>query len=142
MASAWAAVRPIVAGCLIGATVADRYACVVAVEGASMLPTFDPDPVARTLVDKLCLRRYDFSRGDVVVFRSPQDHRDLVVKRVIALPGDWIQVPESREIRQIPEGHCWVEGDNAGASWDSRGYGPCSSGSDAGEDHTHNLAAQ
>ena len=28
------------------------------------------------------------------------------------------------EIRQIPDGHCWVEGDNGSASWDSRSYGP------------------
>uniref|UniRef100_K3YBX8 Mitochondrial inner membrane protease subunit 2 n=1 Tax=Setaria italica TaxID=4555 RepID=K3YBX8_SETIT len=64
------------------------------------------------------------SRGDVVVFRSPRNHRELVVKRLIALPGGWIQVPEKQEIRQIPQGHCWVEGDNAGLSLDSRTYGP------------------
>ncbi|KAK3143125.1 hypothetical protein QOZ80_4BG0358710 [Eleusine coracana subsp. coracana] len=89
-----------------------------------MNPTFDPKPTERVLVEKLSLDRYNFSRGDVVVLRSPSDHRDLNVKRLIALPGDWIQVPEKQEIRQIPEGHCWVEGDNAGVSWDSREYGP------------------
>ncbi|KAL6653139.1 hypothetical protein ACP70R_012064 [Stipagrostis hirtigluma subsp. patula] len=128
MARVWAAVRPvvksIVAGGLVGVTIADRYASVVTVSGASMDPTFDPEPGNRTLVEKLCLYRYDFSRGDVVVFRSPTDHRELMVKRLIALPGDWIQVPEKQEIRQIPEGHCWVEGDNAAASWDSRSFGP------------------
>jgi hypothetical protein len=46
------------------------------------------------------------------------------VKRLIALPGDWIQVPEKQEIWQIPQGHCWVEGDNASVSLDSREYGP------------------
>ncbi|GJN38438.1 hypothetical protein PR202_gb27476 [Eleusine coracana subsp. coracana] len=95
-----------------------------AVHGKSMNPTFDPKPTERVLVEKLSLDRYNFSRGDVVVLRSPSDHRDLNVKRLIALPGDWIQVPEKQEIRQIPEGHCWVEGDNAGVSWDSREYGP------------------
>jgi len=58
--------------------------------------------------------------------RSPRNHRELLVKRLIALPGDWIQVPENQEIRQIPQGHCWVEGDNAGVSMDSRFYGPVS----------------
>lgn len=48
------------------------------------------------------------------------------MKRLIALPGDWIQVPESSEILRIPEGHCWVEGDNAACSWDSRSFGPVS----------------
>ncbi|XP_062224708.1 uncharacterized protein LOC133923412 [Phragmites australis] len=128
MARAWASVWPILKGCitggLIGVTVADRYASMVAVDGASMYPTFEPQPTERVLVERLCLGRYDFSRGDVVVFQSPRNHRELAVKRLIALPGDWIQVPEKQEIRKIPEGHCWVEGDNAGFSWDSRGYGP------------------
>ncbi|XP_062183597.1 uncharacterized protein LOC133887656 [Phragmites australis] len=128
MARAWASVWPTVKRCitggLIGLFVADRYASLASVHGASMHPTFDPNPAEFALVEKLCLGRYDFSRGDVVVFRSLTDHRDLVVKRLIALPGDWIQVPEKQEIRQIPEGHCWVEGDNATVSWDSRGYGP------------------
>jgi len=48
--------------------------------------------------------------------RWPRDHRELMVKRLIALPGDWIQNPEKQEIRQIPEGHCWVEGDNAASA--------------------------
>jgi len=56
--------------------------------------------------------------------RSPTYHRRRSVQRLIALPGDWIQIPEKREIRQVPDGHCWVEGDNAGHSWDSRHYGP------------------
>lgn len=58
--------------------------------------------------------------------RSPRDHRQLIVKRLIALPGDWIQIPEMQEIRQIPQGHCWIEGDNAALSLDSRSYGPVS----------------
>ncbi|KAF7005593.1 hypothetical protein CFC21_020707, partial [Triticum aestivum] len=67
---------------------------------------------------------YDYSRGEVVVFVSPADHRSRTIKRLIGLPGDWISVPDKEEIRQIPEGHCWVEGDNGTASWDSRSYGP------------------
>ncbi|EMS55888.1 Mitochondrial inner membrane protease subunit 1 [Triticum urartu] len=64
------------------------------------------------------------SRGEVVVFVSPSDHRSRTIKRLIGLPGDWISVPDKEEIRKIPEGHCWVEGDNGSASWDSRSYGP------------------
>ncbi|CAD6259365.1 unnamed protein product [Miscanthus lutarioriparius] len=128
MARALAAVWPLVKGCItgsvLGITVADWVASVVTMDGASMHPTFDPQQAERALVEKRCLYRYDFSRGDVVVFRSPRDHRELMVKRLIALPGDWIQIPEKQEIRQIPEGHCWVEGDNAALSFDSRSYGP------------------
>ncbi|OEL30407.1 Mitochondrial inner membrane protease subunit 2 [Dichanthelium oligosanthes] len=123
-----AAVRPVLKGCIIGSlfgvTFADQCASVVTVDGGSMYPTLDDQQAERALVEKHCLYRYDFSRGDVVLFRSPRNHRELVVKRLIALPGDWIQVPENQEIRQIPVGHCWVEGDNSGNSLDSRFYGP------------------
>lgn len=47
-----------------------------------------------------------------------------MVKRIIGLPGDWIQVPDKAEILKVPEGHCWVEGDNANSSLDSRYFGP------------------
>ena len=58
--------------------------------------------------------------------RCPSDHKEDFVKRLIALPGEWIRIPASAEIIKIPEGHCWVEGDNAARSWDSRSFGPVS----------------
>uniref|UniRef100_A0A453LBJ5 Mitochondrial inner membrane protease subunit 2 n=2 Tax=Triticinae TaxID=1648030 RepID=A0A453LBJ5_AEGTS len=58
------------------------------------------------------------------VWWTPVDHQRKAIKRVIGLPGDWISVPETKEIRKIPEGHCWVEGDNGSVSRDSRTYGP------------------
>lgn len=48
------------------------------------------------------------------------------MKRLIALPGEWMQLPGSSEVVKIPEGHCWVEGDNSAHSWDSRAFGPVS----------------
>ena len=62
----------------------------------------------------------------VSVCRCPSDHKEDFVKRLIALPGEWIRIPVSAEIIKIPEGHCWVEGDNAARSWDSRSFGPVS----------------
>lgn len=56
--------------------------------------------------------------------RSPVDYRSNTIKRLIGLPGDWISVTEKEEIRKILESHCWVDGDNGSASWDSRSYGP------------------
>uniref|UniRef100_A0A2P2JH89 Mitochondrial inner membrane protease subunit n=1 Tax=Rhizophora mucronata TaxID=61149 RepID=A0A2P2JH89_RHIMU len=57
---------------LIGLTIRDRYATVVPVRGISMSPTFNPGTNAFwddfVLVEKLCLEKYKFSRGDVVVF--------------------------------------------------------------------------
>jgi mitochondrial inner membrane protease subunit 2 len=73
MARAWAFVSPVVKSCLTGGlisvTIADRYASYVTVDGQSMYPTFDSKSAERALVEKLCLDRYKFSRGDVVVFR-------------------------------------------------------------------------
>uniref|UniRef100_A0A0D9W281 Mitochondrial inner membrane protease subunit 2 n=1 Tax=Leersia perrieri TaxID=77586 RepID=A0A0D9W281_9ORYZ len=126
MRGPWSLLRGSLTGALIGVTINDRYASFVTVHGSSMLPTLECHPAKdRALVSRLCLdTRFGFSRGDVVLFRSPTDHRELMVKRLLALPGDWIQVPSAKEIRQVPEGHCWVEGDNADVSWDSRCYGP------------------
>ncbi|BAS82295.1 Os03g0147900, partial [Oryza sativa Japonica Group] len=79
---------------------------------------------AVVLAERSCLQKYQFSHGDVVLFKCPSDHRELFVKRLIALPGEWMQLPGTPDIIKIPEGHCWVEGDNAACSWDSRSFGP------------------
>nr|BAK04384.1 predicted protein [Hordeum vulgare subsp. vulgare] len=124
---AWAALRPVVKACiggsLIGITISDRYFSFATVHGGSMRPTFEGSTDGReyALVKRSPL--YDYCRGEVVVFVSPVDHRSPAIKRLIGLPGDWISVRDKEEIRKIPEGHCWVEGDNGSASWDSRSYG-------------------
>ena len=59
------------------------------------------------------------------------------MKRVVGMPGDWVvtvsppkEDEEDAEARvgedmfQVPEGHCWVAGDNLEWSRDSRIYGP------------------
>lgn len=93
-----------------------------------MHPTFTASDSALrgdvVLAERGCLQTYKFSRGDVVLFKCPRNHTELFVKRLIALPGEWIRLPASSEIIKIPEGHCWVEGDNAARSWDSRSFGP------------------
>lgn len=118
---------------LIGLTVSDRYTSIVPVRGASMSPTFNPQTSTLTgssaddyvLVEKYCLEKYKFSHGDVVVFCSPSNHKEKHIKRIIALPGDWLGTTHnSYDVRKIPEGHCWVEGDNSASSMDSRSFGP------------------
>ncbi|XP_072975692.1 uncharacterized protein [Typha angustifolia] len=130
--SLWQTSKTFISTYLIGTTITDRYLTIVPVRGSSMDPTFAASSTTfpeslrgdLALAERLCLEKYKFSHGDVIIFKSPYDHKRIFVKRLIALPGDWIQVPESSEILKIPEGHCWVEGDNANSSWDSRSFGP------------------
>lgn len=55
---------------------------------------------------------------------SPTNHREKHVKRITGLPGDWISAPHNYDVIVVPEGHCWVEGDNSALSFDSRSIGP------------------
>ncbi|KAF9594296.1 hypothetical protein IFM89_029437, partial [Coptis chinensis] len=55
---------------------------------------------------------------------SPSNYKEKEVKRIIGLPGDLINMPNAYDTLMIPEGHCWVEGDNSSSSLDSRTFGP------------------
>ncbi|XP_059667976.1 uncharacterized protein LOC132313288 isoform X2 [Cornus florida] len=113
---------------LITLTISDRYASILPVRGHSMSPTFNPQTGSfmddRVLVEKFCLEKYKFSHGDVIIFCSPSNWREKQVKRITALPGDWMKSPSSHDVIRIPEGHCWVEGDHSAFSLDSRSFGP------------------
>jgi len=63
-----------------------RYG-VTMVQGNSMWPTFRTGDFL--LVDKWAYRRAAPHRGDIVTARY---HRDLVVKRVIGLPGEEVEI--------------------------------------------------
>ncbi|KAJ8464981.1 hypothetical protein OPV22_027533 [Ensete ventricosum] len=128
----WFFVKKSMTVALFGITISDRYATVYSLTGTSMSPTFTTSSPSFpgylkgdiVLVEKFCLETYKFSCGDVIAFKSPSDHKREFVKRVVALPGDWMQIPDTSDILKIPEGHCWVEGDNKEFSLDSRHFGP------------------
>ena len=83
-------------------------------------------------------------RGDVVVIRSPQEMEKRLVKRIVALPGDSLEIEDGivkinghsisepyvlgntrdRDESTIPEGHYFVLGDNRPRSNDSNSFGP------------------
>lgn len=83
-------------------------------------------------------------RGDVVVVVSPQPSRKRLVKRVLGLPGDTLEIedgvlkingraiaepyvlgnPRDRQPLRIPSDHYFVLGDNRPHSNDSNNFGP------------------
>ncbi|CAJ1805365.1 unnamed protein product [Sphenostylis stenocarpa] len=128
----WNCTKKFATAAVITVTVSDRFASVVPVRGGSMSPTLNPKSGSQmgdffddyVLVEKFCLGTYKFSNGDVVVFRSPMNHKETLIKRIVALPGEWCGDHYNHDVIQIPPGHCWVEGDNADSSMDSRLFGP------------------
>ena len=66
--------------------------------------------------------------GDVIVCQHPKND-GTICKRVIALPGDVVELHRSLrytsqpDLSVVPDGHIWVEGDNTINSNDSRHYG-------------------
>ena len=117
----------------------------VRVEGTSMLPRLvDQD---RLFINKFVYHFESIGRGDVVVFRYPRDTRISYIKRVVAVPGDRIQidrgqlfvndklvdesyVPEeyrdtkSLEPMIVPTNEYFVLGDHRSIASDSREFGP------------------
>ncbi|KAJ7536273.1 hypothetical protein O6H91_12G062800 [Diphasiastrum complanatum] len=129
---AWLFAKRVLTGTVVGLAIADEFASVAGMHGHSMQPTLNPAGESLLgflsgdflLLDKISGHNYHFSRGDIVVFRSPLEPREWMVKRLIALQGDWVTVPGRRDIVHIPRGHCWVEGDNVNVSLDSKSFGP------------------
>lgn len=80
------------------------------VKGSSMEETFnDGDYI---LIDEISYRFHEPRRGDVVVFRFPEDHSQFFIKRVIGLPEETIEIRNDKVIihnKQHPEGFVLAE---------------------------------
>ena len=91
-----------------------------ATEGASMTPAIPADGTV-VVIDKLTPRIFGYSKGDVVVSKSPRGSY-MVCKRVSAIAGENVSV--GRRKVEVPSGQVWLSGDNKANSVDSYTYGP------------------
>jgi len=60
------------------------------VSGASMVPTYQNKQYL--VINKLGYRLHKPERGDVIVFRFPQNTKEFFIKRIIGLPGEKVKV--------------------------------------------------
>ncbi|MGI6091456.1 MAG: signal peptidase I [Veillonellaceae bacterium] len=109
------------------------------VEGPSMRPTLQNGE--RLVVNKFIYRFNKPTKGEIIVFRYPRDPSRDFIKRVIAEPGDTIEIKDGRvfvngqllnepyildktrgsyNLATVPDGHIFVMGDNRNNSEDSR----------------------
>lgn len=120
------------------------------VNGASMHPTFETGQYL--IVDQLSYRFENPQRGDVIIFKYPENPEKFFIKRIIGLPNETIDIsgqkvtiinsanPDGMVLDQpfielqkdsfvrttLADDEYFVMGDNRGASLDSRSWGPLS----------------
>ena len=109
------------------------------VDGPSMRPTLQSQQ--RLVVNKFIYRFREPEKGEILVFQYPRDPSRDFIKRVIAIPGDTVEIKDGRVLvndqvlsedyilektrgdypkSTVPQGTVFVMGDNRNNSEDSR----------------------
>ena len=109
------------------------------VDGPSMRPTLQSQQ--RLVVNKFIYRFRELEKGEILVFQYPRDTSRDFIKRVIAVPGDTVEIKDGRVLvndqvlsedyilektrgdypkSTVPQGTVFVMGDNRNNSEDSR----------------------
>jgi signal peptidase I len=118
------------------------------VRGESMTPAFENGDYL--IIDEISYRFQDPQRGEVIVFKYPNDPSQRYIKRIIGLPGETVEIKEGRVVISnqkepyvldesgyllsdiftpgetlisLEEDEYFVLGDNRRASADSRRWG-------------------
>jgi signal peptidase I len=137
--------RDIIAPILVGLAFFALFQVTVGsfkVYGSSMLPGIEQGDYI--MVSKATYFLGEPQRGDIIVLHSPQDPNTDLIKRIIALPGDTVEIKDNTVFvndtalvepyimepphylllpEEIPAGHYFVLGDNRNNSSDShRGW--------------------
>lgn len=119
---------------------------IIEVSGDSMVPTLHDND--RLSVERLCRFTHNVKRGQIVIFDSGDKGNGIYIKRVIALPGDKVEIVDGSVFLNdvklnedylaegiytssgtltgplvIPDGYIFVLGDNREVSEDSRYIG-------------------
>lgn len=120
------------------------------VKGSSMEPNFEDGDYL--IVDEISYRFEEPKRGDVIIFRYPNNPSEFFIKRIIGLPGETVEIKDNKIsiyssahpegialneseyldnavvtsgniYQQLGEDEYYVLGDNRVASSDSRRWG-------------------
>ena len=140
-------IKDVIIACII-ALVISAFVRPTIVQETSMEPTVEPKDYL--LMSRQAYRFGDLERGDIVIFKSDlkldEEHNKLLIKRVIALPGDTVAIhdgevylngemlnepyiaeggtPGYLEDTTLGDNEVFVMGDHREVSVDSRSFGP------------------